>query len=189
MADVSKDDDAKRIVNDTVKEFGKLDVLVNNAAVMLMDKISDGSVLQTFDKQVNGNLRAVIHLTSLSIPHLVNTKGNVVNISSAVATKVSPGVTAYSILKAALNHYSRSAAAEFAASGVRVNTISPGPVATDLLENGGNSLSDEELRSFTVLKRVSASEEIADLILYVASEKARGITGSTFLADNGYNLL
>ncbi|XP_053612644.1 3-alpha-(or 20-beta)-hydroxysteroid dehydrogenase-like [Plodia interpunctella] len=92
----------------------------------------------------------------------------------------------YSVSKAALDHFTRGSALELAPKGVRVNTVSPGPVKTDILENSKINLNwDEVANIMTVLKRASEPEEIAELILYLASDKAVGITGSDFLADNG----
>ncbi|KAJ2939771.1 hypothetical protein O0L34_g17962 [Tuta absoluta] len=186
-ADVSKDDDAKRIINDTVAKFGKIHVLVNNAGLGKDGSIRDGKLLEAYDTIMSVNLRAVINLTSLATPHLVATKGSIINVSSiaALTPPFMVGHTAYGVSKAALDHFTRGAALELASLGVRVNSVNPGPVKTDFLENMGSDGSFDSIGPFTPLQRVSASEEIADLILFLASYKARGITGSVFVSDNG----
>ncbi|KAJ2949416.1 hypothetical protein O0L34_g15331 [Tuta absoluta] len=186
-ADVSKDEDAKRIITDTIEKFGKLDVLVNNAGFAKNGSILDGAVLAAYDAIMSVNVRAVINLTTLSAPHLASTKGNIVNISSAAAmtTPANPNFIAYFVSKAALDHFTRGAALELASSGIRVNSVNPGPVETDFMENANINVKWEDLKSITPLKRVSCSEEIAELIVYLASQKARGITGSCFVTDNG----
>ncbi|KAL4708347.1 hypothetical protein ACJJTC_011719 [Scirpophaga incertulas] len=134
-ADVSKDEEAKEIVHQTIAEFGKLDILINNAGISPRGCILDGKLLQSYDDLVNINFRAVLHLTSLAAPHLIKTKGNIVNVSSVTGMRVpSTFFMAYACVKAALNHFTLGAAAELAPSGVRVNAVSPGPVVTDLLE-------------------------------------------------------
>ncbi|XP_046978459.1 3-oxoacyl-[acyl-carrier-protein] reductase FabG-like [Vanessa cardui] len=187
-ADVGNDDDARRIVNETIDKFGQIDVLVNNAGMSVENGgLLGGDMMKAFDTILNVNLRAVVHLTSLAAPHLVKTKGNVVNISSIGGTSTfsNPGVTNYCVSKAALNHFTVCAAAELGPHGVRVNTISPGPVRTDILENTNNSVTWDSLIPFTLLNRVSEPEEVADLILFIASDRAKSITGVNYVTDNG----
>ena len=191
VADVSKDEDVKRIINETLKRFGKLDVLVNNAGIGGSTKIQDENAMAAYDKVMSTNLRSVVHMTHLAAPHLVKTKGNIVNISSIAALKpLGQGTFAYNTSKAALDHFSRSIAQELASSGVRVNTVNPGPVRTDIIKNVGVPAEVEEaifkhMRDMTSLNRVSVPEEIADIVLFIASDKARAITGSSFVTDNG----
>ncbi|XP_026753448.2 3-oxoacyl-[acyl-carrier-protein] reductase FabG-like [Galleria mellonella] len=189
-ADVANDDDVKRIVDETINKFGKIDVLVNNAGMGVYSGImkKGGNILKAYDETMAVNMRAVVHLTTLVAPHLVKTKGNIVNISSIVG-KMTPKTKnniSYSVSKAALDHFTRGAALELAASGVRVNAVSPGPVRTDFLENAGLSgVSWDNVGTYVPLKRCSEPEEIAEIILYLASDKAKGITGSDFVSDNG----
>ncbi|KAI5633649.1 enoyl-(Acyl carrier protein) reductase domain-containing protein [Phthorimaea operculella] len=189
-ADVSKDDDVKRIITETIAKFGKLDVLVNNAGFSKPGTILDGKVLESYDAIMSVNVRAVINLTTLAAPHLAATKGNIVNISSAASllTPSRPFFIAYYVSKAALDHFTRGAALELASSGIRVNSVNPGPVKTDFMENANVDIKFDDYALVTPLKRVSDSEEIAELIMYLAGEKARGITGSVYVNDNGYSL-
>ncbi|KAI5652126.1 enoyl-(Acyl carrier protein) reductase domain-containing protein [Phthorimaea operculella] len=186
-ADVTKDDDAKRIITDTVTKFGKLDILVNNAGALKLGRIRDGKVLEAYDTMMKVNVRAVIHLTTLAAHHLVGTKGNIVNVSSigSMTPPLGSDYLSYSVSKAALDHFTRGAALELASMGIRVNSVNPGPVKTDFLEDLGLDVNFDEFNGVTPLKRVSDPEEIADLIVYLADEKARGITGSFFVPDNG----
>ncbi|KAJ2943007.1 hypothetical protein O0L34_g15198 [Tuta absoluta] len=189
-ADVSKDNDVKRIITETISKFSKLDVLVNNAGFTTEGSILDGKLLQSYDAIMSVNVRAVINLTTLSAPHLAATKGNIINISS-VASKTTPSrpdFLAYYVSKAALDHFTRGAALELSSSGIRVNSINPGPVKTDFMENANIDVTWDDFVSVTPLGRVSDSEEIADLVMYLAGEKARGITGSIYVTDNGYLL-
>ena len=190
-ADVTKEEDAKRLVNETVKHFGKLDILVNNAGIGGTASILSEDAMASFDKIMATNLRSAVHLTHLTAPHLLKTKGNIINISSVAAlTLLGKGSYAYCASKAGLDHFSRSIAQELASKGIRVNTVNPGPVRTDIVKNFGATGELEELifkqmQQATLLKRVSDPEEIADLVLFLASDKARGITGSSFVSDNG----
>ncbi|KPI95966.1 PREDICTED: uncharacterized oxidoreductase YxbG-like [Papilio xuthus] len=186
-ADVSKDDEAKNIIDATINRFGKLDVLVNNAGMFVPNDITSDNFMDGYDRVMNINLRAPVYLTHLAIPHLITTKGNIVNISSIAATSTSLASTilSYYISKAGLNHFSRGVALKLAENGVRVNIVSPGPVRTDILDNSSGSINWDSFAESTPLKRVGEPQEIADLILFLASDKAKGITGSEFVSDNG----
>ncbi|XP_063368356.1 A-factor type gamma-butyrolactone 1'-reductase (1S-forming)-like [Cydia amplana] len=192
-ADISNEQEASTIVQQTVDEFGKLDVLINNAGFSKLGSLLDGKILEAYDDVMKTDVRAAIHLTTLAAPHLIKTKGNVINTSSIGSLHVPqvPTHATYCISKAALDHFTRCAALELAPSGVRVNSILPGPVKTDILENSGILNPDaewERFKSGTVLNRIAEPEEIAELMLFLASDKARSITGSSFVSDNGYLL-
>lgn len=186
-ADVSKDAEAKTIITKTVEKFGKLDVLVNNAGILKNASLASPDVMQTYDDVLRINLRAVVHLTSLAAPYLAKTKGNIINISSILAeTYVQiPHLMMYCTSKAALNHFTHGAALELAASGVRVNIVSPGPVRTNMLQGLVNDKDWDDNASATALQRVSEPEEVADVIMFLASDKAKGVTGSNYVVDNG----
>lgn len=194
-ADVANEQETKTIIKRTVDHFEQLDVLVNNAGLAKLVAITDPNILETYDLLMNTNLRSAIQLTSLAAPHLAATKGNIVNVSSAVSKYV-PGVNwmPYAVSKIGMDHFTRFAALELAASGVRVNSVNPGPVRTDAPENSGmvpvgtGAKFWEQAESTTLLGRVGEPEEIADLIAFLASDKARSITGSTYVTDNGASL-
>ncbi|GBP08308.1 2,5-dichloro-2,5-cyclohexadiene-1,4-diol dehydrogenase [Eumeta japonica] len=136
------------------------------------------------------NLRAAVVITHAALPHLVKTKGNIINVSSIAGMSPSAGIGHYCTSKAALDQFSRCVALEVAPKGVRVNTINPGPVRTDIFRNIG--LSDERLHANgkgLPLGFVSETEEVGNLMLYLASDKARSITGSSFVIDVGALLI
>ncbi|XP_047538079.1 3-oxoacyl-[acyl-carrier-protein] reductase FabG-like [Vanessa atalanta] len=188
IADVSKDDDAKRIIDETIKKFGQLDVLVNNAGFSnVTGSLLEGDMMKSYDSIMSVNVRAVVHLTNLAAPHLIKTKGNIVNISSVAAylPPFSPTSINYAVSKAALNHFTVCAATELGPQGVRVNGICPGPVRTDFLVNAKYPNTWDDVAKITLLDRVSEANEIADLIMYLASDKAKSITGSNHVIDCG----
>ncbi|XP_041973998.1 3-oxoacyl-[acyl-carrier-protein] reductase, chloroplastic-like [Aricia agestis] len=185
-ADISKDAEAKMVVSKTIAKYGTLDVLINNAGIIRMNTITSETAVNTYDEIMNTNLRSAVLLTSLSAAHLIKSKGNIVNVSSVSAQMALPGTFAYAVSKAGLSHFTRQAAVELAAAGVRVNAVSPGPVKTDIMTNAGIDIAVlDGVAAKTLLKRMSEPEEVADLILFLASEKAKGITGSDFVTDNG----
>lgn len=190
-ADVTKDEDLKRIVNSTIERFGKLDVLVNNAGCLSLDGILTKNAIESFDKIIATNLRSAVYLTHLAAPYLIKTKGNIINISSIVAKQlVLENSFAYNTSKAALDHFTRSVALELGPAGVRVNTVNPGLVRTDIAKNMDMDKSMEDalwarFEKSAPLRKIAATEEVADLIAFIASDKAKSITGSSFVVDNG----
>ena len=125
-----------------------------------------------------------------SLPSLIERKGNIVNLSSVTGTRAFPGVLAYCVSKAAIDQLTHCAALELAPRGVRVNAVNPGVVRTNLHLNSGMSQEAyeaflERCKTTHPLGRVGTPEEIADLILFLASSKASWITGETFAIDGG----
>ncbi|XP_073948661.1 3-oxoacyl-[acyl-carrier-protein] reductase FabG-like [Choristoneura fumiferana] len=192
-ADLSNEEETKTIIDKTVNHFGQLDVLVNNAGFSKSGSLLEGNIIEAYDAIMKTNVRAAIQLACLATPHLIKTKGNIINISSvgSLHTPQVPQQASYCISKAALDHFTRCAALELAASGVRVNSVNPGPVKTDILENSGVPNVDivwERFKNTTALGRIGEPEEIAELISFLASDRARSITGSIYVSDNGYLL-
>jgi NAD(P)-dependent dehydrogenase (short-subunit alcohol dehydrogenase family) len=188
-ADVTDERAARRIVMSTLKRFDALDVLVNAAG-----HISNGTIentpLAAWDAMMSVNLRAVFNLMQEAAPHLTKQRGNIVNVSSVTGLRAFPGVLAYCVSKAGLDQLTRCAALELAPKGVRVNAVNPGVVVTEIHRRGG--MSDESYAAFLEhsrsthpLGRVGEAREVAELILYLASERAAWITGITYSIDGG----
>ena len=179
----------EELINKIVAEFGKLDILVNAAGVIATGSIETTS-LADFDEMYDINVRTVFHLMQLATPHLIATKGNIVNVSSVTGIRAFPNVLAYGVSKAAVDQLTRSAALELASKGVRVNAVNPGVVLTNLHRRGG--MSEEAYQHFLEhsktthpLGRVGQPEEVADLIAFLASDRAAWITGVTYSIDGG----
>ncbi|XP_068623373.1 3-oxoacyl-[acyl-carrier-protein] reductase FabG-like [Battus philenor] len=189
VADITKEDEAKSVIDKTITTYGKLDVLVNNAGMSREVDILDKNFMEDYDRIITLNLRSAVYLTHLAIPHLIVTKGNIVNISSAFAKIHVANAIPYCTSKAGLNHFTKCVAARLAPLNIRVNIVSPGPVRTDILENSGmTNYTWDMVGETTPLKRVSEPEEIAETVLFLASEKAKSITGADYAVDNGTTL-
>ena len=188
-ADVTDVEQIEGVVRRTIDAFGRIDVLVNAAGHISSGTIENTS-LAAWDAMMNVNLRAAFQLTQLCMPHLIATKGNVVNISSVTGLRSFPGVLAYCVSKAGLDQLTRCAALEVAAHGVRINAVNPGVVITEIHKRGG--MSEEAYEKFLEhsktthpLGRVGTPSEIAELVCFLASEKAAWITGATLSIDGG----
>jgi NAD(P)-dependent dehydrogenase (short-subunit alcohol dehydrogenase family) len=187
--DVTQDDEVQRVFAETIGQVGRLDVLVNAAGHIASGSIENTS-MDAWDSMMNVNLRSVFRLMQLSAPHLIKTKGNVVNVSSVTGLRSFPGVLAYCVSKAGLDQLTRCAALELAAKGVRVNAVNPGVVVTEIHKRGGMSEADyekflEHSKTTHPLGRVGDPSEIAELVFYLASEQAGWITGATYQIDGG----
>jgi NAD(P)-dependent dehydrogenase (short-subunit alcohol dehydrogenase family) len=188
-ADVTTEPEAERAVASSVERFGGLDVLVNAAGGLHSGTI-ETTTLSAWDAMLDVNLRAVFHLMQLSIPHLENRRGNIVNVSSVTGLRAFPGVLAYCVSKAGVDQLTRCAALELAGKNIRVNAVNPGVVRTQVHRRGGMSEEAyaaflEHSRTTHPLGRVGEAEEVAELILFLASERAAWITGATYSIDGG----
>ncbi|CAH0725726.1 unnamed protein product, partial [Brenthis ino] len=192
IADISKAEDISRIIKDTINQYGKLDVLVNNAGMLIMAGVLDD--ISNYDRISATNVRGPYMLTQQAVPHLIKTKGNIVNVSSVLSTVTIPAMAPYCISKAALDMFTKCMALELASKGVRVNSVNPGPVTTDLFKSAGvpeHLIKDlyASTGSKLPLKKVAQSEDVSKMILFLASDScANCITGSFHIIDCGLHL-
>jgi NAD(P)-dependent dehydrogenase (short-subunit alcohol dehydrogenase family) len=189
VADVTREEDAERVVRETIDDFGVLDVLVNAAGILNNGTI-ESTTLSAWDEMLDVNLRAVFNLMRLAVPHLEDRRGNVVNVSSVTGLRAFPGVLAYCVSKAGVDQLTRCAALELAPKGVRVNAVNPGVVVTQVHKRGGMDEAAyeqflEHSKTTHPLGRVGDPREVAELILFLASDRASWITGATYSIDGG----
>lgn len=188
-ADLHIESERAHCVHRVIAEHGGIDILVNAAGIIASGSI-ENTTLADWDVMMNINLRAVFHLTQLSLRSLTERKGNIVNISSVAGLRSFPGVLAYCVSKAGIDQFTRCVALELAPKGVRVNAVNPGVVVTELHRAGG--MSEEQYETFLErsksthpLGRAGKAEEIAEMVLFLASDRASWITGETISIDGG----
>ena len=191
-ADVTADGTPERVTRETVERFGGLDVLVN-AAGIIGTASTDATSDELFDRMMAINVRAPFRMMREAFPLLQARRGNVVNISSVNGLRAFAGVAVYCSSKAALDHLTRCAALDWAPHGVRANCVNPGVTVTNLHRRGG--MDDARYDAFLQrakethpLGRPGTPEEIADAVLFVASDKAGWMTGDTIAVDGGRHL-
>jgi len=178
-----------RLVEAARERLGGLDILVN-AAGILVGGTWETTDLAAWDRMLDINLRSVFDLTRRSVPLLQERRGAIVNVSSVAGTRAFPGVLAYCVSKAGVDQLTRCLALELAEAGVRVNAVNPGVVRTGLHTSGGMAADADAKfleRSTTThpLGRVGTPEEVAELIAFLASDRAGWITGECVAIDGG----
>jgi NAD(P)-dependent dehydrogenase (short-subunit alcohol dehydrogenase family) len=191
-ADVTAAEAPEQIIARTVHELGGLDVLVNAAGVMATGTL-EATTDEVWDAMMSVNLRAPFRLMRAAAPHLAARKGAVVNVSSVNGIRSFPGVLAYCVSKAGVDHLTRCAAIEMAPLGVRVNAVNPGVTVTNLHRRSGMEETQyaaflERSKTTHPLGRPGSPDEIAALILFLASERAAWMTGETIPIDGGRHL-
>lgn len=180
------------VVNATLDAFRGIDVLVNGAGIIANGTI-ETTAIEDADAMMNINVRSVFLMMQKCIPYLEKNQGNIVNISSVAGTRAFPNVLAYCISKAAVDQLTRCSALELAPKGIRVNAVNPGVVVTNIHKRGGMDKDKydaflEHSKTTHPLGRVGTTEEVAELIAYLASDKASWITGATYEIDGGRQL-
>ncbi len=189
LADVTELTQIEPIVTDAIESFGQIDVLVNSAGIIRTGTIED-TKLDDWDDLMEINVRSVFSLMQRCVPHLAESKGNIINVSSVAGTRAFPGVLGYCVSKAALDQLTRCAALELAPKGIRVNAINPGVVVTNLHKRSGMETAAyekflEHSKTTHPIGRVGTPDEVADLIYFLASDNASWITGATYEIDGG----
>jgi dehydrogenase/reductase SDR family protein 4 len=187
---VGKPEQLKALVDKTLEVYGRIDILVNNAATnpvfgQLMD-VDEAA----FNKIMEVNLRAPMQLAQLCHPHMAKgAKGSVINISSIGGVTPEPGLGVYSVSKAALISMTKVMAREWGADGIRANVICPGLIKTKFSQAIWQS---EELTAFSVgtqpLPRVAEPDELAGTALFLASDASSYCTGAVYMVDGGHCL-
>jgi len=187
--DATDDAFRSKLVSEATVALGGLDVLVNAAGIIASADWEKTS-LEDWDHMLDVNLRAVFGLTKLAIPHLLERRGSIVNVSSVTGTRAFPGVLAYCVSKAGVDQLTRCLALELAPRGVRVNAVNPGVVRTNLHRASG--MAEDRYATFLEhsktthpMGRVGEPEDVARAIAFLASDLSGWITGETIAVDGG----
>ena len=184
--DVSKAAQVSNMVEQTVQRFGKLDVLVNNAGVLIRTPpLAEVSEL-VWDLTLNTNLRGVFLCTKYAVPHMIGRGGAIVNVSSGAGMNPTPHAVPYGVSKAGVIQITMTTSTQYAPQGVRCNVIVPGSVDTPQARGSTGSAEEfERISSRNALGRVGTPQDIANLMLFLASDESSYITGAAFKIDGG----
>lgn len=190
IADVSTD--AERIVSETIAKYNRIDVLINNAGFSSPGSI-ETTKIEEYDSMFATNVRGLLLVTQCAVPHLIASKGNVINVSSVAGLRAFAGYLSYCMSKAAVTQFTRCVALELAEKGVRVNAVNPAVIGTDFHLVNGTSASDypaamEFLGKCHPVGRVGEVREVVNAIAFLANENTTFITGTTLPVDGGLNI-
>jgi|WetSurMetagenome_2_1015567.scaffolds.fasta_scaffold365553_1 3-oxoacyl-[acyl-carrier protein] reductase len=185
QADLSSPESLTAFVGEVVARFGRIDLLINNAGA-LTEGLLVTTTRDTIKKLIDVNLIGPILLTQACVRSMMARKqGAIINVSSINSTRGHPGVSVYTASKAGLDGFTRSMARELGPLNIRVNSVVPGFFATDLVASLTPERRDRIARR-TPLKRLSGIEEIANVVMFLASDKSSFVTGQTIIVDGGY---
>jgi len=186
LADVSKLEEVEKMTQDVQKEFGRLDVLINNAGIT-QDRTLAKMTKEEWQKVIDIDLTGVFNCSKAALPLLIANQGNIVNVSSLVGLRGNFGQTNYAAAKAGIVGFTKALMKEVGRFGVRVNAIAPGFIETRLTENLPSEVV-ETVKKFTPLGRFGKPEEVANLVFFLASDQAQFITGAVVNIDGGLPL-
>lgn len=191
VADQSVVQDILELSKAIEKQFGKIDILFINAGITGEASLIENASEENFDAVMDINFKGAYFTLSKFIP-LLNDGAFVVFLSSNTATMRSPQSSIYQASKAAINSIAKTAAAELAPRKIRVNTVSPGPTRTNVLNSSYGETTAatiwENLANIVPLKKIGTAEDVAKMVTYLSSENASYITGADFLIDGGMTL-
>lgn len=184
-ADVSNSADVANMIDEIIKKYGKIDVLINNAGIAQQKLFTDISE-DEWDAMMNNNLKSMFLVTKAVLPHMIHEKcGTIVNISSIWGMVGASCEVHYSTAKAGVIGFTKALAKEVAPSNIRVNCVAPGVIKTDML----HEFSEEDLKDLaeeTPLERLGTPEDIAQAVSFLVSEKASFITGQIISPNGGF---
>lgn len=182
--DVTNFEDCENMVNEAIQEFGKIDVLVNNAGIT-KDNLLMRMKEEEFDKVISINLKGTFNVTKAVIPYMMKKReGRIVNISSVVGVSGNAGQSNYAASKAGIIGFTKSVARELASRNILSNAIAPGFIATDMTSVLNDTVK-ENINNQIPLKRMGSAEEVAEVVYFLGGKNNTYITGQVLNVDGG----
>ena len=184
QADVSHVKDVERLFSETITQFGKVDILINNAGVILYKLLSEVTE-EEFDRLFAINVKGTYFACQQAMKFMED-KGRIVNFSTSVAGVIFPTYSVYAATKGAVEQITRQLAKEFGPKKITINAVAPGPVNTELFTVGKTTQQIETLKQMNAFGRLGEPEDIANVIEFLVSDKAQWVTGQTLRVNGGF---
>lgn len=182
-ADISDAAAVTHLFDQTIEQFGKVDIVVNNAGIMITKPVKD-TTEEDFDQQFRINVKSVF-LSMKEAALKMADHGRIINISSSVTRLMMPGYASYAATKAAVEQMSRVFAKEIGAKGITVNSVSPGPLNTELFLKDKTPELVQRIAGLSAFNRIGETEDIAPVILFLAGDESHWITGQNIGCNGG----
>jgi len=184
QADISRVAEVEGLFQKTIETYGKIDILVNNAGIMLTKPIATITE-EDFDKIMAINVKGTYFACQQAAKHM-NTNGRIINFSTSVAGHMFPMYSVYAGTKGAVEQFTRQLAKEFGPKGITINAVAPGPVNTELFTTGKTAEQIDGIRKMNAFGRLGEPNDIASVVLFLASEQSQWVTGQTIRVNGGF---
>lgn len=182
-ADISDAAAVTHLFDQTIEQFGKVDIVVNNAGIMITKPVKD-TTEEDFDQQFRINVKSIF-LSMKEAATKMSNNGRIINISSSVTRLIMPGYATYAATKAAVEQMSRVFAKEIGPKGITVNSVSPGPLNTELFLKDKTPELVQRIAGLSAFNRIGETEDIAPVILFLAGDESHWITGQNIGCNGG----
>jgi len=174
QADVTKPADVKALFDNAIAHYGRIDVLINNAGIMITKLLKD-TTDEDFDRHFAINVKGTFNTMRESADRLAD-NGTILNLSTSVNRMMLPGYSTYVATKSAVEQLTRVFAKEVGSRGINVNSVSPGPTNTELFTNGKSQETIDRIAAFSAFNRIGEPDDIAKVVVFLASDDAKWIS-------------
>ncbi|SHH97652.1 SDR family oxidoreductase [Desulfosporosinus lacus] len=183
-ADIGKKTDVEKLFSETIAAFGKVDILINNAGLMITKPLAEVTE-DDFDKQFFINVKGTYFACQQAMKHMEK-NGRIVNFSTSVVGQMFPSYSVYAGTKGAVEQITRQLAKEFGSKQITINAVAPGPVNTELFTAGKTEQQIEGMKKMNALGRIGEPEDIANTVEFLVSDKSQWVTGQTLRVNGGF---
>lgn len=183
QADVTKTSDVKSLFDNAIAHYGRIDVLINNAGIMITKLLKD-TTDEDFDRHFDINVKGTFNTMREAATKLAD-NGTIINISTSVNRLMMPGYSTYVATKSAVEQLTRVFAKEIGSRGINVNSVSPGPTNTELFTNGKSQETMDRIASLSAFNRIGETSDIAPVIVFLASDDAKWISAQNIGVNGG----
>lgn len=184
QADLSRAAEAERLFAEAIAAFGRVDILINNAGVMMTKPLAEVTEAE-FDKQFDLNVKGTFFACQQAMKYMAD-YGRIVNVSTSVIGQMFPSYSVYAGTKGAVEQFTRQLAKEFGPKHITINAVAPGPVNTELFHEGKTEQQIEGIKKMNAFGRLGEPEDIADVIGFLVSDKSQWVTGQTLRVNGGF---